>query len=141
MQIHLIAKFFDDLEVVRTVRFVKYQSLVANLDDQIGILTGTVGEVLENRKRRILNPHIVSRRPTERDEGGTELVGVRVFIADTYFFSQNVCKIRWIVLGGSRLIRKVLRWNICGWLLLKVPEVPSRGEDFVSCKESSCVIL
>ena len=56
MQIHLIAKFFDDLEVVRTVRFVKYQSLVANLDDQIGILTGTVGEVLENRKRRILNP-------------------------------------------------------------------------------------
>ena len=70
MQIHLIAKFFDDLEVVRTVRFVKYQSLVANLDDQIGILTGTVGEVLENRKRRILNPHIVSRRPTERDEAG-----------------------------------------------------------------------
>ena len=62
------------------------QSLVANLDDQIGILTGTVGEVLENRKRRILNPHIVSRRPTERDEGGTELVGVRVFIADHVFF-------------------------------------------------------
>ena len=74
VQIHLIAKFFDDLEVVRTVRFVKYQSFVANLDDQIGILTGTVGEVLENRKRRILNPHIVSRRPTERDEGGTCLL-------------------------------------------------------------------